>query len=128
VTDPGTLTDTTTVGTLGALSLFKQVRNCGSGACSGAYATNVSGTPGNVLEYCISYRNLSTQTLTQVVVSDPVPFFTTYIPGSLSLGGTALSDAADADAGQVVSGVVRVQVGTLGPGGSGQLCYRVQIR
>ncbi|MCL6526884.1 MAG: DUF11 domain-containing protein [Thermaceae bacterium] len=128
VTDPEALTDTTSIGTLGALSLYKQVRNCGSGACSGAYSTNVSGAPGNVLEYCINYRNLSTQTLTQVVITDPVPFFTNYVLGSLSLNGSTLTDAADSDAGQVLSGVVRVQVGTLGPGGNGQVCYRVQIR
>lgn len=128
VSDPQSLTDTTTIGTLGALSLYKQVRNCGSGACSGAYTTNVSGNPGDVLEYCIAYRNLSTQAITQVVVSDPVPFFTNYVAGSLSLNGTGLTDAADADAGQVVAGVVKVQVGTLAPGGNGQVCYRVQIR
>lgn len=128
VTDPENLTDTTVIGMLGSLSLYKQVRNCGGGACSGAYSTAVSGSPGNVLEYCIAYRNLGTQTITQVVVSDPVPFFTSYVSGTLSLNGTSLTDTADADAGQVVSGVVKVTVGTLTPGGNGQVCYRVQIR
>jgi len=34
-------------------------------------------------------------------VRDPVPDYTTYVPGSLVLNGVAQSDAADADAGEL---------------------------
>ncbi len=114
------LMDLTTV-QAGQLSLEKKGRNCGpSGNCSGEFSTNVQGKPGEVLEYCILYRNLGTETLTQVKVTDPIPFFTDYITGSLTHNGNP--------AGNVTGGIVEVSVGTLTPGAGGQICYRVRIR
>ncbi|HEU4742490.1 MAG TPA: SdrD B-like domain-containing protein [Meiothermus sp.] len=133
VTDSRTLTDTTTVQAPGGLNLSKQVRNCGllsdpNGACSSSFATSTSGRPEEVLEYCITYRNQGTQAVTQVVISDPIPFFSSYVTGSLRLNGTILSDGFDADAGEVSSGLVVIRVGNVSAGGRGEVCYRVQIR
>ncbi|MCL6568306.1 MAG: hypothetical protein K6T35_05370 [Meiothermus silvanus] len=132
VTDSRTLTDTTTVQAPGELTLSKQVRNCGAltnpnGSCSASFATNISGKPGEVLEYCIAYRNQGTQAVTQVVITDPIPFFSAYVTGSLRLNGTILTDGADADAGEVSSGLVVVRVGSVSAGGQGEVCYRVKI-
>ena len=133
VTDPRSLTDLTTVQAPGSLSLTKGVRNCGAlpdpnGTCSSSLATSISGKPGEVLEYCITYLNPSTQAVTQVVIRDPIPFFSSYVTGSLRLNGTILSDGLDADAGEVSSGLVVVRVGNVNAGGKGEVCYRVQIR
>lgn len=133
VADNRTLSDLTTVQAPGELSLGKQVRNCGAlpdpnGACSSSFATRASGKPGEVLEYCIAYRNQGTQAVTQVVISDPIPFFSSYVTGSLRLNGTILSDGFDADPGEVSSGLVVIRVGNISAGGSGEVCYRVQIR
>ena len=46
-------------------------------------------------------------------VSDPVPAGTTYMPGSLTLDGTALTDAADADAGAVGADGIGVVLGAV---------------
>ncbi|ADH64645.1 conserved repeat domain protein [Allomeiothermus silvanus DSM 9946] len=132
VTDSRTLTDTTTVQAPGELTLSKQVRNCGAltnpnGSCSASFATSISGKPGEVLEYCIAYRNQGTQAVTQVVITDPIPFFSAYVTGSLRLNGTILTDGADADAGEVSSGLVVVRVGSVSAGGQGEVCYRVKI-
>jgi uncharacterized repeat protein (TIGR01451 family) len=132
VSDSRTLTDTTTVQAPGALTLSKQVRNCGllsdpNGTCSGSFATSALAKPKEVLEYCIAYRNQGTQAVTQVVITDPIPFFSAYVTGSLRLNGTILTDGADTDAGEVSSGLVVVRVGSVSAGGSGEVCYRVKI-
>ncbi|RTI01442.1 hypothetical protein CSW29_04165 [Thermus scotoductus] len=114
------LTDTTTVQG-GQLILEKRGRNCGeSGNSCTPFTTSVQGKPGEVLEYCILYRNLGTETLMQVEVTDPIPFFTDYIPGSLTHNGSPAGDATD--------GIVKILVGDLPPGGGGEVCYRVRIR
>lgn len=120
------LTDTTVVGVGGELRLTKQVQNLTQGTPPST--GRADGKPGEVLEYCIAYQNQSSAPITQVVLTDPIPFFTDYQPGTLRLGVTPLTDAADADAGEVSGGLVRVRIGTLAAGASGQVCYRVKIR
>ena len=46
-----------------------------------------------------------------VRVDDPIPAGTTYIPGSLTLDATVLSDAADADAGTASATAIAVALG-----------------
>jgi uncharacterized repeat protein (TIGR01451 family) len=121
-----TLTDTTVVGTGGELRLTKQVQNLTQSTPPST--GRAEGRPGEELEYCIAYQNQGASPITQVVLTDPIPFFTDYQAGSLRLGATPLSDAADGDAGEVVGGLVRVRIGTLAAGAGGQVCYRVKIR
>lgn len=54
------------------VKLVKQVRNCGSSlsTCSGSYVTNVSGVPGDYLEYRIRYYNISSQVISTLMVHD----------------------------------------------------------
>jgi hypothetical protein len=54
------------------VKLVKQVRNCGSSlsTCSGSYVTNVSGVPGDYLEYRIHYYNISSQVISTLMVHD----------------------------------------------------------
>lgn len=68
----------------------------------------------------ISYRIVvsasGTGTAPAAVFSDAIPASTSYLPGSLQLNDTPLSDAADADAGELISAPapqVRVQLGDL---------------
>lgn len=125
------LTDTTTVST-GLVRLEKRVRNVTQGT---GFATTVGGKPGEVLEYCIAFRNLGTAPVTGFVLTDPIPFFTDLWPYGpsqdlkLTMGGTVyLTAASDADQGEVVGGVVRVALGTLASGASGEVCYQARIR
>lgn len=113
----------------GDLNLSKRVRNVTQGL---SFATNVSGRPNDVLEYCIQTRNEGTGTLTNITVRDPVPFFTTFVAGSIRLvigaSTTTLTDAVDADAGELSGSVVIVRIASLAAGGTADVCYRVRIR
>ena len=131
VVETRSLTDTTTVST-GQVRLEKRVRNVTQGTAFGASA---SGKPGEVLEYCIAFRNLGTAAVTGFVLTDPIPFFTDlWSYGSsqdikLTFGTTTYLTAAPGDdQGEVVGGVVRVALGTLGPGAYGEVCYQARIR
>ena len=75
----------------------------------------------------------------QFVLTDPVPFFTDPLPSVPDYGGKAirwshgsatlyLTASQGDDAGEVSGGVVRVEVGNVGPGEAGEVCYRAQIR
>lgn len=56
--------------------------------------------PGATITYQIVVTATGTGTALGAAFTDAIPANTTYVPGSLSLNGTALSDGADADAGR----------------------------
>ena len=70
--------------------------------------------PGATITYTITVDVIGSGTAAASVVRDPIPTYTTYVPGSLLLNGTALSDAADADAGELDTSVVPTIVVRLG--------------
>jgi len=91
-----------------------------------------SGTqpPGTVITYTITYRNLGADVADQLVISDAVPAFTTYVPGTLLLNGVSKTDLIGDDAGEFVPGVpdtVRFIVGTVASGGTGTVSFNVTI-
>ena len=63
-----------------------------------------------------------------VRIADPVPAGTRYVAGSLTLDGTALSDAADADAGQADGTTVAVTLGTVPAATTHRIQFQVQIQ
>lgn len=72
--------------------------------------------PGATLRYTITAITTGSGTATNVVISDPLPTNTTYIANTLKLNNTALTDAVDADAGDVggtTAGAVTVKLGDL---------------
>jgi uncharacterized repeat protein (TIGR01451 family) len=72
--------------------------------------------PGATINYQIIVTASGTGTATAAQFTDPIPPNTTFVPGSLHLNSTALSDTADADAGQFISTPtpeVRVTLGNL---------------
>ena len=88
---------------------------------------DVDGAPtlsGGTLEYTVEVSNSGSGAAVDVVLTQPLPAGVTFVPGSLQLGGAALSDAADADAGELVveaSGAqtLRVRPGSLAEGAAG---------
>ncbi len=56
--------------------------------------------PGATLTYTIDVSVTSAGTATASVIRDAIPTFTTYVANSITLNGGAVSDAADADAGE----------------------------
>lgn len=86
---------------------------------SAAVSDRFGGTkpvPGATIQYTITVTVAGTGTAAGVVITDPVPANTTYAAGTLRLNGTAISDAKDADAGDVggtTAGIVSVSLGDL---------------
>ena len=67
--------------------------------------------PGATITYTITVEVTSAGVATASVLNDAIPTFTTFVPASISLNGGALSDAIDADAGELdVSGPATVVV------------------
>ncbi len=66
--------------------------------------------PGATIAYQVIVTATGTGTATASVFSDAIPANTTYVPASLRLNGNAMSDAADADAGQFLATPARVTV------------------
>jgi uncharacterized repeat protein (TIGR01451 family) len=116
---------------------------------SGALSTTV--VPGDVLTYALFFTNTGSRNASAFTARDGVPPWTDFVPDAFSpgrgirllLGVTSdLTNAADADAGSfdatatsnpddpgpTVNGLVSVNVGTLAPGASGSIRFKVKVR
>jgi uncharacterized repeat protein (TIGR01451 family) len=83
--------------------------------------------PGAVITYTLTATVSGTGSLGNVRVADPIPAGTSYSPGTLTLEGAALSDAADADAGAFTGTGISVGLGTLAGGASRTVTFKVKI-
>jgi hypothetical protein len=54
------------------VKLVKEVRNCGNSltTCTGTFGVSTSGRPGDYLEYQVRYYNISSQSVTELIVKD----------------------------------------------------------
>lgn len=67
--------------------------------------------PGAMLIYTVTVEVTNGGTATNSVFNDPIPADTTYVPGSITLNAAGLTDAIDADAGELdTSGAATVVV------------------
>lgn len=57
--------------------------------------------PGATITYTLTIDVVGSGSATASVLADPIPSYTTFVPGSLTLNGAALTDGADADAGEL---------------------------
>ncbi len=73
--------------------------------------------PGDILEFAISGTNRGQDAATDLVVTDPVPANTTVVPSSLPPGATY----------DPVGRSVSFRVGTVAPGGSYRVSFRVTV-
>ncbi|GGS39857.1 DUF11 domain-containing protein [Deinococcus knuensis] len=130
-----------------AVTLQKWVRNV---TRDGTFDTRGGGQPGDILEYCITYRNTGGYPATQVKLRDAIPPNSdpltggyglnatteplgvwlspdTVTAGSLTPAGTPLTAAADGDAASLsaAGGLLLTSDLTVGAGGS--VCFRTRI-
>lgn len=56
--------------------------------------------PSTTITYTITVEVTNSGTATASVLRDPIPGFTTYVPGSITINAASMSDAADGDAGE----------------------------
>ncbi len=86
-------------------------------------------TVGDVVTYTIGYTAVGTGSATAVTVSDIVPAGTTYVPGTLRVRGSAVSDANDADAGffDGANNAVIFTLGNVAAGQSGNVTFQARV-
>ncbi|MBL7254562.1 Ig-like domain-containing protein [Paractinoplanes lichenicola] len=83
--------------------------------------------PGDVIEYTITVRNDGTDTALNTVLTNAIPTHTTYVPGSLTVGGAPRTDAAGDDTAQFAGGTATYNVGTLAHNDTTTLTFRVKV-
>lgn len=84
--------------------------------------------PGSIATFTIEARVSGSGSLTNLVVTDPIPAGTSYSPGTLALDGVPLSDAADGDAGTASStSGIAVTVGNVAAGANRAITFSVII-
>lgn len=112
--------DGSLVASIGAVTLVKTVviddQFSGHEAIPGATAT-----------YSIVASVTGTGSVSNLVVSDPIPAGTTYKPGSLKLNGASLTDQTGDDAGQGGSSGISVSLGTMASGASRTVTFSVTL-
>ena len=89
--------------------------------------------PGEVITYTIKYENIGSEPALNVVITDPIPSYTTYESGSMCLDSncdgtcdTTLTDGSGDDEGTFTGSEVQFNIGTVNPGQSG--CVKFQVR
>lgn len=83
--------------------------------------------PGSVITYQIVATTVGSGSLPNLVINDAIPAGTTYRPGTITLGGTGLTDGADADAGRFSAGGISVALGTVPGGQTRTVTFQVTI-
>ncbi len=83
--------------------------------------------PGSTITYQIVATTSGSGSLPNLAINDAVPTGTTFVPGSITLGGTTLTDASDADAGRFASNSVSVSLGTVAGGQTRTVTFQVTI-
>lgn len=83
--------------------------------------------PGSVVTYTLVATISGTGTLANLAIGDAVPANTTYEPSSITLQGSPMSDAADADAGVFAANTVTVQLGSVAGGQARTVTFKVRI-
>jgi uncharacterized repeat protein (TIGR01451 family) len=90
-------------------------------------------SPGDSLQYQITLVNVGSDPATNVVVEDPIPLRTAYVPGSITINGTPMSDSAGDDDAEAVAApapgvVARVaRLGTAPEDNHAEITFRVTI-
>lgn len=83
--------------------------------------------PGAVLTYQIVAIISGSGTATNLLITDPLPANTTYVPGSIVVNGIAKTDAADADNAQFVTNTVSVSLGNVASPANFVITFRATI-
>lgn len=83
--------------------------------------------PGATITYQIVATTSGSGSLPNLAINDAIPAGTTYVPGSITLGGTPLTDAVDADGGRFASNSISVSLGTVAGGQTRTVTFQVTI-
>ena len=96
-----------------------------------AVVTNPLGTadpiPGATITYTIVATVAGSGSVSGLAITDNIPADTSYVPASITLGGTAQSDAVDADAGDYNGTRINVALGTVAGGQTRTVTFQTTI-
>jgi uncharacterized repeat protein (TIGR01451 family) len=90
-------------------------------------AGGTSPVTGAIVTYTLTARLTGAGQLSNAKLIDPVPAQTSYLAGSLRLNGTALTDIADSDIGEVSNGSVLVALGSLTAPATQTITFQVKL-
>ncbi|WP_064014254.1 DUF11 domain-containing protein [Deinococcus puniceus] len=116
------------------VTLTKTVRNITQASATG---TNVAGSPGDLLEYCVNFGNTGGAApnfvLKDALPAETLPKVDGYGTGlglRLTLNNvvTDLTSATDADRGELTGQNMKLGLGTLDAGSTGRICMQANIR
>ena len=83
--------------------------------------------PGSTISYTLVATVNGSGSLANLAIGDAIPSGSAYKPGSITLEGNALSDLADADAGEISASGVAVRLGTVPAGQARTVTFQVTI-
>lgn len=83
--------------------------------------------PGATITYTIVAKVTGSGSVADLIVTDTAPDDTTYVAGSLTLDGTALTDASDTDEGEADASGISVDLGTVAGGTTHTVTFDVTI-
>lgn len=84
--------------------------------------------PGSIATFTITATVSGSGSIADLVVTDTIPAGTTYVPSTLTLDGTGLTDATDGDAGEASNANgIRVDLQTVAGGNSHAITFDVEI-
>jgi uncharacterized repeat protein (TIGR01451 family) len=84
--------------------------------------------PGSIITYTLEARVSGTGSLSNLVITDPIPVSTQYVAGSTTLQAAALTDASDADAGNFNGSRIAVSLGTVPAGQTRTVTFKARIQ
>ncbi|WP_293884299.1 hypothetical protein [Sphingomonas sp.] len=83
--------------------------------------------PGSVITYTLVATVSGSGALSNLAVTDPIPAATTYVVGSLTLQGAALTDATDSDAGEFSGTAIAARFGGVAAGQTRTVTFKTKI-
>ncbi|MDI6103880.1 Ig-like domain-containing protein [Actinoplanes sp. NEAU-A12] len=83
--------------------------------------------PGDVVEYRIEVRNEGNDSADAAMISNAIPTWTSYVPGSLRVQGATVTDAAGDDAGTYAAGRADLALGSIPYQGVVRATLRVRV-
>lgn len=86
--------------------------------------------PGDVLTYFVDYQNLGLNSATGVVLTESIPRYTSFKPGSIVLNGAQLTEAKDGDAADfnvTNNNRITFDLGIVPAGTTGRFSFQVDV-
>jgi uncharacterized repeat protein (TIGR01451 family) len=83
--------------------------------------------PGAIITYRLVATVSGSGSLANLRIADPIPAGSTYRPGTLTLEGAPLTDAADADVGEFTGTGIAARLGTVAGGATRTVTFQVAI-